>query len=87
MVVSFNLQNFIVIPIDCIAKFNHVLQESYCIAVVIFHVPKEHMKDMNIDDNKATAFSKHAVECSHLIDWDYKILQIETYYHECKFIE
>ena len=37
-VVSFNLQNFVVFPIDWMAKFNRVLRESCCVVVAIFHV-------------------------------------------------
>ena len=49
---------------------------------------KEHMRDVKNDDNNATALSKHAVELGRLIDWDnYETLQIETDYHEHKFIK
>ena len=49
---------------------------------------KELIKDVKNSDNNATAFSKHAVELGHSIDWkNYEILQIETDYHKRKFIE
>ena len=37
------------------------------------------MRDVEIDDNNATALFQHAVELDHAIGWDdYEILQIET---------
>ena len=49
---------------------------------------KEHMRNVKNSDNNAIALSKYAFELGHSIDWDnYEILQIETYYHKCKFIE
>ena len=39
MLVRFNLQNFIVVPIDRMANFSCVLGESCCVVVVIFYVP------------------------------------------------
>ena len=39
IVVSFNLQNFVVFPIDSMAKLNRVLRESCCVYVAVFHVP------------------------------------------------
>ena len=61
------------------AEFNRMLRESCCVVVAIFHVP--HMFSL-------TALSKHAVELGHSFDWkNYEILQIETDYHKCNFIE
>ena len=49
---------------------------------------KEQMRDVKNSDNNTTALSKHAVELGYSIDWkNYEILQIETDYHKCKFIE
>ena len=46
------------------------------------------MRDVKNSDNNATALSKHAVELGPSIDWEnYEILQIETDYHNRKFIE
>ena len=43
----------------------------------------EHMRNVKKSDNNAAAFSKHAVELGHSIDWkNYDILQIETVYQK-----
>ena len=46
------------------------------------------MRDVKNSENNETALFKQAIELGHSIKWEnYRILQIETDYHKCKFIE